>query len=110
MKELSWKLAALIGSLWATSVPAADAYLGGHINDVTFAGSDVMVRLDTGVPDNCTGTPFGWMLIPNSAKPMQAFVIGLWMRGDAAQTYAVVYTTAVSVGGYCIINQLDPVN
>jgi hypothetical protein len=40
-------------------------------------------------------------------KAMTAFVLGLWMRGDAAQTLVVVYTDPL-VGSQCTINQIDP--
>ena len=63
--------------------------------------------LDTGLPDNCNGSAYGWMIISGDYKPMTAFVIGLWMRGDAAQVHVTVYTDGL-VGGYCRINQIDP--
>jgi hypothetical protein len=105
-------LSAMIGVLGFAATPmaanASPTYQVGRINNVTFAGDGVLIRLDTGLPDNCAGTGSGWMLIPISAKPIQAFVLGLWLRGDAAQVTVVVYTTAGVVSGYCQIDQIDP--
>ena len=91
----------------STVARAAPTYTSGHITNVTFGGDFVMIILDAPLPDNCAGVSYGWMTIPAQNKPMIAFVIGLWMRGDAASTMVTVYTDAL-VGGVCRINQLDP--
>jgi hypothetical protein len=101
--------AAAILTLMTHSAQAAPTYLTGRINDVTFSWDWVMIRLDAGIPDNCAGTPSGWMKVQPEYKAMTAFVIGLWMRGDAAQTVVTVYTDGL-VGGYCRITQIDPAN
>ena len=99
---------ALIGlCVAAGTASAADTYLHGHINNVTFAGESLMIKLDAGLPDNCAGTSYGWMEIPATYKSMTAFVIGLWMRGDSTQTLVTVYTQGL-VGGYCRVTQVDP--
>lgn len=49
-----------------------------------------MIMVGAGLPDNCTGTPWGWMKIPATNEPMIAFFIGLWRRGDAATTFVTV--------------------
>lgn len=90
------------------TVGAADWYQSGRITNVTFTDS-VLIMLDTGVPTNCTGTPWGWMKIPAENKAMIAFVTGLWLRGDSASVTVVVYTTGLS-DGWCIVNQIDPPN
>jgi hypothetical protein len=82
-------------------------YTSGHISNVTFAGNDVMIMVDAGLPGNCAGTSWGWMRIPAENHAMNAFVIGLWMRGDASQVTVTVYTDGL-VGGYCRITQIDP--
>lgn len=88
---------------------AYSTYQSGHIVNVTFAGNYALIMLDTPLPDNCVGTPYGWMAVPESSKVMNAFVLGLWLRGDAAQTNVVVYTSGIDGSGYCQINQIDPV-
>jgi hypothetical protein len=47
------------------------------------------------------------MKIPVENKSMNAFVLGLWMRGDAQQVVVTVCTDGL-VGGYCRITQIDP--
>lgn len=47
------------------------------------------------------------MKIPVANKSMAAFVVGLWMRGDAAEIIVSVYTDGL-VDGYCRITQIDP--
>jgi len=63
-----------------------------------------MIRLDTGVPDNCIGTPFGWMLIPESAKTMVAVTLIARLQN----VLVTVYTNGRDVSGNCIVNQVDP--
>jgi hypothetical protein len=64
--------------------------------------------MDSGLPDNCVGSAYGWMAIPSTHKTMTALVLGLWLRGDIGSVLANVYTDGV-VSGYCQINQIDPI-
>jgi hypothetical protein len=91
----------------ASSAVAGPNYVQGHISNVTFAGDSVLIMIDAGFPDNCANTPSGWMLVPPEYKPLSAFVLGLWLRGDAAQVQVTVYTEALA-GWYCRISQIDP--
>src|SRR5882724_10108244 len=87
---------------------AYDTYQVGHISNVTFADDSVFIILDTGVPTNCTGTPYGWMVVPAANKAMTAFVLGLWLRGDISQVSMAVYTSGRDSSSFCQINQIDP--
>jgi hypothetical protein len=111
--DLYKKLAAstVIGAsgLLGEAAHAGAGDISGHISNVTFASDFVMIMVDSGLPDNCAGTSWGWMKIPVASKAMAAFVIGLWMRGDAASTLVTVYTDGL-VDGYCRITQIDPAN
>ena len=102
-------LLASIGLFQSGPASAFATYAHGYITNVTFAGDYIMVMMDVALPDNCVGTPHGWMIIPPANTPMTAFVLGLWMRGDAASTQLTVYTSGL-VNGYCQINQIDPPN
>lgn len=86
---------------------AGATHIHGRISNVTFAGDYVMIMIDAGLPDNCVGTPWGWMKIPAANKAMTAFVTGLWLRGDAASTPVTVYADGL-VDGYCRVSQIDP--
>lgn len=92
---------------WAVPgpAPAAETYHSGALNNITSTASGLMVMLDTGLPDNCAGTPYGWMLIPELNKTMIATALLMWATGSRLVT---IYTTP-NPGGYCIVNQLDPV-
>lgn len=108
MKHRWVRLAAIAALSFASqSATAAANYQTGHIIDVTLLADAVMLRLDSGQPDNCTGTAWGWIKVPVANKNMSSFVIGLWMRGDAATTTVTVYTDGL-VDGYCRITQIDP--
>jgi hypothetical protein len=100
-------LAAFIFSLSLSgtrSALAADTYLYGTLTNVTVGSAgDLLIMLSTGVPTNCTGVPYGWMMIPAANKTMIALAI-LTMQGHGAAT---VYTYPLS-GGQCVINQFDP--
>lgn len=107
MKRTHAGMAAVM-ALASTSAGAYDTYLDGRISNITVAGNTVLIMLDTGMPDNCAGSPYGWMQVPETNKVMQSLVLGMWMRGDAAQTSVTVYTDSRVGGGYCVINQIDP--
>jgi hypothetical protein len=102
-------VAVTLSALPLASAQTYSTYVSGRISNVTFADDYVMIMVDTGLPDNCAGSAWGWMKIPTTSKPMAAFVLGLWMRGDAASTVVTVYTDGL-VGAYCRVTQIDPVN
>ena len=98
---------AAVATLISLPAHAFDNYESGHITRVSYLGDFMIITVDTGVPTNCTGTPFGWMAIPVANKAMQAFVTGLWMRGDALDKSFTFYTAGIGSTGYCEIGQLD---
>jgi hypothetical protein len=99
---------AVLGMLAGAPGHAAATYQDGYISNVTFTANTVLIMLSSGVPDNCTGAPYGWMMVPVDDKLMQGFVLGLWMRGDASQIVLRVFTSTYGGSGYCQINQIDP--
>lgn len=99
--------AVAFGLLASSASLAGPTYQNGRISNVTFSSSSILIMLDTGLPDNCAGSPYGWMVIPQEYKAMAAFVISLWMSGNAGSTPVTVYTDGL-VNGYCRINQVDP--
>lgn len=86
---------------------AGPSWQTGRINNVTVSGDQVLITLDSGLPDNCAGTAYGWMMISPSYKAMQALVLALWARGDMGSSTLTVFTSGL-VGGYCQVTQLDP--
>ncbi len=100
---------ALLGWPFGAAV-AEQGYLGGRITNTTFVNDAVFIMLDTGVTGNCTGTPFGWMIIRGSNRAMQGLVLSLRASGDIKTVPVVVYTDGIGSSGYCEINQIDPVD
>jgi len=94
--------------LGSTSAHAEATYISGHISDVTFIRDAVYLRVDAGLPGNCSATSYGWIRVPPENKPISSFILALWARGDAASVVVTVYTDAVDGTGYCSVNQLDP--
>jgi uncharacterized membrane protein YphA (DoxX/SURF4 family) len=88
-----------------TQALAADTYQSGRINNITTTTQGLMLMLDTGMPTQCAGSPYGWMLIPEANKTMVATALALWLSGVRDVT---VYVNAYSGSGFCVINQLDP--
>lgn len=101
------KKAAAAVLLFSTFSYAADNYLSGTIVNVTTTTSGLMVMMDTGIPTNCQGTPYNWMLIKEENKTMISMALAMWASGKKTAT---VYTAGIAPGSYCEIIQLDPVD
>ena len=85
---------------------AAPNYQSGKINNLTVVTSGIMIKMDKGLPDNCAGTPYGWMLIKQEYKAITSVVLTIWASGNKAGT---VYTSGRQDGvGYCLVSQFDP--
>jgi len=103
MLRHTFALLVLLTGLAIRPALADSTYLSGRIVNVTSASDGLFIMLDTGVPTNCTGVPFGWMEIPEASKTMIAVALITWQN----QGSATVYTNAL-VGNACVINQFDP--
>lgn len=91
--------------LLATPALAQQSHKWGTIGDITSVEGAILIRLDSGLPDNCTGSPWGWMIIPRKSKEIQATLMMFYAMGKRSGT---VYTSGRPDGGYCEINQWDP--
>jgi hypothetical protein len=88
---------------------AGPNWQNGHISGITYVEDYILVAFSSGPPDNCAGSPSGWMMIESNKKSMQAYVTGLWLRGDASQVPMYIYTVApASPGAYCTVTQVNP--
>lgn len=83
---------------------AAEYYLSGNMVNITSDAAGLRITLNSGVPDNCQGVGYGWMLIPESNKTMVAVALAMWTTGNL---HVTVYTNPLS-NGNCVINQFDP--
>jgi hypothetical protein len=85
---------------------AGPTYQASRIKDITVSADVVLIKLDSGLPDNCAGTPYGWTMIRAQYKTLLALVLGLWLTGDAAQVGVTVYTSGGIDGtGYCQVDR-----
>jgi hypothetical protein len=89
----------------ANNVAAAESYLSGKITNITSTSAGLMLMLDTGLPDNCEGTPWGWMLIPKAETTMISVALAMYTSGRLSVT---VYTNPRAATGWCTVNQFDP--
>ncbi len=100
-----------VSILFGMQIARAD-FLMGHIIDYTFISSGALIKLDMGVPGVCSNTPYGWMLIRNQDAAMMIAVSIIWSeRNEQVGVQQVqVYTDGSTSGGFCLLNQVDPVN
>ena len=99
----------LVSLLLVTQVSfAAESYQSGMINNITSVGSGLMIMMDTGLPTNCEGSPYGWLLIEQKNTTIISVVLTAWASKNTSGT---VYTSGRPGGtGYCLVNQFDPAN
>ena len=91
-----------------TNCWAAANYQSGKIKNLTATTGGIMIMMDKGLPDNCAGTPYGWLLIKEENTALTSVVLAAWVSGKSTGT---VYTSGRGNGtGYCIVNQFDPAN
>lgn len=91
-------------ALSVSSVFGGDNTLYGRISNITSVPEGMLIKMDTGAPNNCQGTPWGWMLIPEANKT----IISVTLLAKAMGKNASVYTYQFSGTGYCQIWQVDP--
>lgn len=92
---------------FTSNIFAGPNYQSGKITNLTAIDMGILIMLSNGVPDNCKGTPAGWMLIKQEYKAITSVVLSTWIAGKAQGT---VYTIGFQNEGYCIVSQFDPVN
>jgi len=92
----------------SVSVFSDDYYQSGKIKNITATTGGLMLMMDSGLPSNCEGTPFGWMLVEQKNTALISLILAVWAADKAAGT---VYTSGrVNGSGYCLVNQFDPKN
>ncbi|CAA0111347.1 Uncharacterised protein [BD1-7 clade bacterium] len=83
---------------------AGPHYLSGNLSNIASSNAALSIMLDTGVPDNCEGVPYGWMRIPEEDAAMVSMALSMWHTDKRRMT---VYTKKVDES--CIVYSLDPV-
>lgn len=97
----------LFGLMLSLSTHAGSGHQFGKISNLTAVTGGIMIMLDSGLPDNCAGSPYGWMLIKQSNTAITSVVLATWLTGKKQGT---VYSSGRENGtGYCLVTQFDPV-
>jgi len=104
MHKIFLRTMLIVSLLTPQFVLSGEHYLSGNIKNLTAIRSGVMIMLDTGVPNNCSGTPYNWMLVEQEHTAITSVVLAVWVSGKKLGT---VYTSGIK-NGYCVITQFDP--
>ncbi|TMP82322.1 hypothetical protein CWB73_05385 [Pseudoalteromonas phenolica] len=60
---------------------AAPNYTSGKIKNITAVPEGLLIMIDRDLPDNCEGTPYGWMLIKKDYSTIVSVVLASWVAG-----------------------------
>jgi hypothetical protein len=105
MKVLKSIIFTVVLSTLISSAIYADEKLSGAISNIASIPAGLLVRLDTGVPPECEGTPYGWMLVEEENISMVSVVLTMWAMENRNVT---LYTKPYTGGGYCEVVQVAP--
>lgn len=105
----SFKKMAALCLLSVSSVSFAEGdFLSGNISNVTSSAEGLLISLNSGIPENCSGTPYNWMLIKQEDSTMVSIALSMWASNRAGAT---VHTSGISSGSsYCVVTQIDADN
>lgn len=98
----------LIVLLFVSSyVVAGPTYVSGAMSAITSIPQGLLVRIGNSVlPDNCSGSPYGWMLLPEANKTMVSTALAMWVSGNRSAT---LYSAGIDSGtGFCLLVQFAP--
>jgi hypothetical protein len=84
---------------------AGPNYVVGNITNYTSIEGGLLLIVDNGVPNNCSGTPYGWMIIPDTDKAMLAMA---FMKINQENMGVVLYSNGSYSLGFCRVTQYDP--
>ena len=105
MKNIMIILALIILSVTAPAF-AGPNYVYGNLNGYSTVPGGLLIMVDTGIPDNCAGTPYGWMIIAEEDKAMLSVAL---MRINQDLMGVGIYSAGVFYQGFCRAIQLQPV-
>jgi hypothetical protein len=107
MKNFRKSIIALVSLIFLSiNTHAASHYSHGSISNLTVTTDGIMIMVTGGLPDNCSGTPYGWMLIDQKNTALTSVVLAAWVKGETSGTFYTTSATATS--NYCTVNQFDP--
>jgi hypothetical protein len=106
MKKVIIIAICIMVSMTALAFAGPDWQSGTVVNYTAIQGG-LMIMLDTGVPDNCVGTPYNWMIIAEEDKAMLAMA---FMRISQGQMGVTIYSRGALYNDFCRVTQYDPAN
>ena len=81
----------------------------GNMKDLTSVEAGLLIKLDTGMPGNCAGSPYDYMLVREENKTLISVTLALWITEKKGVT---VFTSGIPGGSgygvYCVVNQVRP--
>jgi hypothetical protein len=80
-------------------------YVFGYVTNYTSIAGGLLLMVDRGVPNNCSGTPYGWMIISDTDKAMLAMA---FMRINQNNMGVALYSNGSYSSGFCRVTQYDP--
>ena len=96
----------LLSVLLTQQIFAAETYVYGNMTSITSVSEGLLIRLESGnLPTVCNGTPYGWLLIPQTSKVILAVTLAQWYQKKRA---VEVYVESYSGNGYCKVIQVQP--
>jgi hypothetical protein len=98
-------IAVLIMVVITGETVAGPDYISGNVKNYTAIQGGLMIMVDTGVPDNCAGTPYGWLIIAEADKAMLAMA---FMRINQGNMGVTAYSDGDFYLGFCRVVQYDP--
>jgi hypothetical protein len=84
---------------------AGPDYISGVITNYTAIAGGLLIMFDSGIPDNCAGTPYNWIIIAETDKTMLAMAL---MRISQDNMQAAVYSNGQRYLGFCRAIQFNP--
>jgi hypothetical protein len=86
---------------------AGPNWISGNLTNYTSVQGGLLIKVDAGIPDNCAGTPYNWIIIAEADKAMIAMAL---MRISQDKLAVNVYTNPGFYLGFCRAVQFDPVD
>ena len=98
-------IAVLLLSVTTGQTIAGSYFISGTLTNYSATQGGLLIMVDAGIPDNCAGTPYGWMIIPQEDKAMLALAL---MRISQDQMKVTAYSSGAFYSGFCRVTQYDP--
>lgn len=106
MKSYKFLIFTLVLLATLSSASHAEEYLNGNLSQITSIPEGLLIMLDNGVPAECEGTPYNWMIVKEENISMVSVV--LTMFALEKRKNVTVYTKPYTGNGFCEVTQVQP--